>query len=55
MLVNSFDTKYSKTAYKYELLDDNFTSLFSKDKKFSIYLPPGYKKSNQTQTVDVLY
>ena len=35
MLVNSFDTKYSKTAYKYELLDDNFTSLFSKDKKFN--------------------
>ena len=35
MLVNSFDTKYSKTAYKYELLDDNFTSLFLKDKKFN--------------------
>jgi len=35
MLVNSFDTKYSKTAYKYELLDDNFISLFSKDKKFN--------------------
>ena len=35
MLVNSFDTKYSKTANKYELLDDNFTSLFSKDKKFN--------------------
>ena len=35
MLVNSFDTKYAKTAYKYELLDKNFTNLFSKNKKFN--------------------
>ena len=35
MLVNSFDTKYAKTAYKYELLDKNFIDLFSKNKKFN--------------------
>lgn len=35
MLVNSFDTKYSKTASKYELVDVNFTSLLSKNKKFN--------------------
>tara|TARA_Y100000768_G_C23984335_1_gene687812 strand:- start:2800 stop:3504 length:705 start_codon:yes stop_codon:yes gene_type:complete len=35
MLVSSFDTKYSKTASKYESLDNNFTSILSKDKKFS--------------------
>ena len=35
MLVNSFDTKYAKTAYKYELLDKNFTDLFSRNKKFN--------------------
>tara|TARA_Y100000996_G_C22546959_1_gene652211 strand:- start:1506 stop:2210 length:705 start_codon:yes stop_codon:yes gene_type:complete len=35
MLVNSFDTKYAKTAYKYESLDNNFTSILSRDKRFS--------------------
>ena len=35
MLVSSFDTKYSKTAYKYEFLDNNFSSHLSKNKKFS--------------------
>ena len=35
MLVNSFDTKYSKTAAKYEILDDNFTSILKKKKNFS--------------------
>jgi len=35
MLVSSFDTKYSKTAIKYEYLDNNFTNLLSKDRRFS--------------------
>ena len=35
MLVSSFDTKYSKTATKYEYLDNNFTNLLSKDSRFS--------------------
>tara|TARA_B100000963_G_C22627707_1_gene673255 strand:+ start:93 stop:800 length:708 start_codon:yes stop_codon:yes gene_type:complete len=35
MLVNSFDTKYSKTAKKYEGLDNLFTSILSSNKKFS--------------------
>lgn len=35
MLVNSFDTKYSKTATKYESLDNLFTSIFNSNKKFS--------------------
>ena len=35
MLVSSFDTKYSQTAIKYEYLDNNFTSLLSKDRRFS--------------------
>ena len=35
MLVSSFDTKYSKPAFKYESLDNNFTSILSKNDKFS--------------------
>ena len=35
MLVSSFDTKYSRTATKYEYLDNNFTNLLSKDPRFS--------------------
>ena len=35
MLVSSFDTKYSQTATKYEYLDNNFTNLLSKDRRFS--------------------
>ena len=35
MLVSSFDTKYSKPAFKYESLDNNFTSILSKKNKFS--------------------
>ena len=35
MLVNSFDTKYSQTAAKYEYLDNNFTNLLAKDQRFS--------------------
>ena len=35
MLVNSFDTKYSKTAKKYESLDNSFTKIVSANKKFS--------------------
>ena len=35
MLVNSFDTKYSQTATKYEYLDNNFTNLLAKDHRFS--------------------
>ena len=35
MLVSSFDTKYSKPAFKYEYLDNNFTSILSKNNKFS--------------------
>ena len=35
MLVSSFDTKYSKPAIKYESLDNNFTSILSKNNKFS--------------------
>ena len=35
MLVNSFDTKYSKTAAKYENLDNSFSKILSSNKKFS--------------------
>ncbi len=35
MLVNSFDTKYSLTAKKYESLDNSFTKTVSANKKFS--------------------
>ena len=35
MLVNSFDTKYSNTAKKYESLDNSFTKILSSKKKFS--------------------
>ncbi len=35
MLVNSFDTKYAKTALKYESLDNSFTKIFSSNNKFS--------------------
>ena len=35
MLVNSFDTKYSITAKKYESLDNSFTKTVSSNKKFS--------------------
>ena len=35
MLVNSFDTKYSKMAKKYENLDNSFTKIVASNKKFS--------------------
>ena len=35
MLVNSFDTKYAKTASKYESLDNSFTKILSSNSKFS--------------------
>ncbi len=35
MLVNSFDTKYSHTATKYESLDITFSKILSSNKKFS--------------------
>ena len=35
MLVNSFDTKYAKTALKYESLDNSFTKILSSYSKFS--------------------
>ena len=35
MLVNSFDTKYAKTALKYESLDNSFTKIISSNRKFS--------------------
>jgi len=35
MLVNSFDTKYAKTAFKYESLDNSFTKILSSNNKFS--------------------
>ena len=35
MLVNSFDTKYSQTAKKYESLDNSFTKILRSNKKFS--------------------
>ena len=35
MLVNSFDTKFSKTAEKYENLDNSFVSLLKKKKSFN--------------------
>ena len=35
MLVNSFDTKYAKTALKYESLDNSFTKILSSNDKFS--------------------
>ena len=35
MLVNSFDTKYSQTAKKYESLDSTFIKIISANKKFS--------------------
>ncbi len=35
MLVNSFDTKYAKTAVKYESLDNSFTKILGSNNKFS--------------------
>ena len=35
MLVNSFDTKYAKTAAKYESLDNSFIKILGSNKKFS--------------------
>ena len=35
MLVNSFDTKYAKTALKYESLDNSFTKILSSNSNFS--------------------
>ena len=35
MLVNSFDTKYSKMAKKYENLDRSFTKIVGSNNKFS--------------------
>ena len=35
MLVNSFDTKYSQTANKYESLDNSFMQIVGANKKFS--------------------
>ena len=35
MLVNSFDTKYSQTAAKYESLDITFSKILSSNKKFA--------------------
>ena len=35
MLVNSFNTKYAKTALKYESLDNSFTKILSSNNKFS--------------------
>ena len=35
MLVNSFDTKYARTALKYESLDNSFTKILSSNNKFS--------------------
>jgi len=35
MLVNSFDTKYAKTAAKYESLDITFTKILNSNKKFT--------------------
>ena len=35
MLVNSFDTKFSKTAEKYENLDNSFVNLLKKKKSFN--------------------
>ena len=35
MLVNSFDTKYSQTAAKYESLDNSFTKILGSKKKFA--------------------
>ena len=35
MLVNSFDTKYSQLAKKYESLDNSFIKILSTNKKFS--------------------
>ncbi len=35
MLVNSFDTKYAKTALKYESLDNSFIRILSSNTKFS--------------------
>ena len=35
MLVNSFDTKYAKTALKYESLDNSFIKILGSNNKFS--------------------
>ncbi len=35
MLVNSFDTKYANTAFKYDSLDNSFNKILSSKKKFS--------------------
>ena len=54
MLVNSFDTKYSKTAIKYEFLDNNFTSILSKDKKFSRIFTSVLENKELNNSSDIL-
>ena len=54
MLVSSFDTKYSKTAIKYEYLDNNFTSVLSKYKKFSRIFTSVVENKDLKLSTDIL-
>ena len=55
MLVNSFDTKYSKTAKKYETLDSSFTKIVGSNKKFSrIFTSVIENKSLKSNSVPTL-
>ena len=55
MLVNSFDTKYSKTAKKYEILDSSFTKIVGSNKKFSrIFTSVIENKSLKSNSVPTL-
>ncbi len=54
MLVSSFDTKYSQTAFKYESLDNNFTSILSKNKKFSRIFTSVIENKNLNLSTDIL-
>ena len=53
MLVNSFDTKYSQTALKYESLDNNFTSILSKNNNFSRIFTSTVENKTLTLSTDI--
>ena len=54
MLVNSFDTKYLKTALKYEKLDNLFTKILSSNKKFSRIFTSVIENKSLSSSSDVI-
>ena len=54
MLVNSFDTKYLKTALKYENLDNLFFRILSSNKKFSRIFTSVVENKSLSSSSDVM-